>query len=153
MIYLASDHAGYQLKEDIKDFLGENGIDYIDMGPETYERLDDYPDYIIPAAEKVAENPEEHKGIVFGGSGQGEAVAANKVRGIRAVVYCIRGEMDEEAVRLTREHNDANILSIGAGFVKPEVAKQVVSLWLETPFPGEERHARRIEKIRKYEAE
>jgi len=148
MIYLASDHAGFRLKEAIKAFLEENDIEFADIGPETYDQLDDYPDYAIPAAMKVAENPEEHRGIILGGSGQGEAMAANKVKGIRAVVF-YGGSQD--IVTLSKEHNDANVLALGARFLDLEEARQAVRLWLETPFSKEERHLRRTGKIRRYE--
>lgn len=147
MIYLASDHAGFELKEKIEEFLKSTGHEVEDIGPYQLDPADDYPDLIYPAAKKISEDPSS-KGIIFGKSGQGEAVVANKVKGIRAVVY-YGGRQD--LIRLTREHNDANILSLGAGFVSEEEAKKVVDEWLNTKFTNEERHVRRIEKIRKLE--
>lgn len=148
MIYLASDHAGFQLKKEIIGFLESESKEYIDVGPHSYDPKDDYPDYVIAAAEKVAKNPEMHKGIIIGGSGQGELIAANKVKGIRAVLY-YGGPKD--IIILSRTHNNANVLSIGARFINTDEAKKVVSLWLQTVFPGEERHVRRIRKIKDYE--
>lgn len=148
MIFIASDHAGYDLKESLKDFFEEMDLQYTDMGPYSYDELDDYPDYIYPAASKVAENPDLHKGIVIGGSGQGEAIVANKVRGIRAGLY---NGGPIEIVSLTRTHNNANVLALGARFLTEDLAREAVRNWLSTSFPGEERHQRRIEKIDRLE--
>jgi len=145
MIFIASDHAGYDLKETLKDLLKEMDLDFIDIGPHLYNELDDYPDFIFPAAKKVAEDPDLHKGIVIGGSGQGEAIVANKVKGIRAGLY---NGGPEEIVSLTRTHNNANVLALGARFLTSGQARKVVRSWLETSFPGDKRHQRRIEKIR-----
>lgn len=143
-VYIASDHAGFELKESLKTFLLQNPEYYIeDMGPSTLDTSDDYPDYILPLARKVSEEAGS-MGIVIGGSGEGEAMAANKVSGIRAAEY-YGGNTD--IVRLSREHNDANILSLGARFISTEDAKRAVALWLSTPFSKDERHVRRIEKL------
>lgn len=147
MIYLASDHAGFDLKNILVTYLKSENYQCEDLGPYTYEELDDYPDLIIPAAQKVAENP-ENLGIVLGGSGQGEAIAANKVNGIRAIVYY---GGNSEIITLSKLHNNANILSIGARFVDPEEIKKTVKLWLDTKFTNEERHQRRIDKLTKFE--
>jgi len=147
-IIIGSDHAGYKLKERIKEYLDGLGFEYEDLGPESLDPSDDYPDYIVPAAKKVAENLEENKGIVIGGSGQGEAIAANKVKGVRAAVY-YGGSLD--IVKLSRTHNDSNVLSLGARFLTHEEAIEAVKVWLETAFKNEERHKRRIEKIRAFE--
>ena len=147
MIYIASDHAGFELKNKLISFLKEIGQEHEDIGPPSYDKLDDYPDYIIPAAKKVAENP-NNRGIVIGGSGQGEAIAANKVKGIRAALY-YGGPKD--IVQLSKTHNNSNILSLGARFLNEEETKEVVKLWLETSFTEEERHSRRISKIKEYE--
>lgn len=147
MIYLASDHAGFELKEEIKKYLGELGMEVEDMGAFSLDPADDYPDYVIPAAKKVSEDPENNRGIVLGGSGQGEAIAANKVKGIRAAVY-YGGSLD--IVKLSRQHNDANILSLGARFLTGDQAKEAVKVWLETKFEGD-RHERRIKKIQALE--
>ena len=144
-IFLGADHAGFELKEHIKKYLLDSGIEVVDEGAHKFDPEDDYPDFIEPAAEKVA-NDSDSRGIIFGGSGQGEAIAANKVKGIRAAVY-YGGNM--EIARLSRTHNDANILSLGARFLAKEEAVEAVKLWLETDFSNEARHARRIRKISK----
>ena len=146
MIYLASDHAGFELKEHLKNVFDGLKLKYEDLGPETLDESDDYPDFIIPAAKKVVENPGS-RGIVIGGSGQGEAIAANKVNGVRAAVYYGK---DLEIVKLSRLHNDSNILSLGARFLTKNEASEAVKLWLETDFENG-RHNRRISKIKNYE--
>ena len=142
-IGLAADHAGYELKEELKDFIESMGHTVKDFGATELDEDDDYPDFIQPAAEAVA-NEKVDKAIVLGGSGQGEAMVANRIKGVRAAVFYggIRN-----IIRLSREHNDANILSLGAGFIDEETAKEVVQMWLEADFSDEERHARRIKKL------
>lgn len=143
-IYLGTDHAGYELKEQLKQFLiSELGYDVVDFGAESFDGEDDYPDFIKPVAKAVA-NDGDSLGIVLGGSGQGEAITANRQQGVRAVVY-YGGPI--EIIKLSREHNNANILSLGARFVSFDDAKSVVKLWLDTPFSQKERHQRRIKKI------
>ncbi|MBI3634298.1 MAG: RpiB/LacA/LacB family sugar-phosphate isomerase [Candidatus Yonathbacteria bacterium] len=142
-IYIGTDHAGFELKEKLVIFLKELGYMVEDFGAYSYESQDDYPDFIRKVAEAVAQDPLS-RGFVLGGSGQGEAMCANRVNGARAAVY-YGGAVD--IVVLSREHNDANILSLGARFIDEEEAKEVVRVWLETPFSGEERHIRRIKKI------
>ena len=148
MIYVASDHAGFYLKEEIINFLKEEGVDCVDIGPSCFDKEDDYPDYIIPAAKKVAENPSENKGIIIGNSGQGEAIAANKVAGIRTVLFY---GGPEEIIVLSKIHNDANVLSLGAHFINSDEAKNAVKLWLQHKFFNENRHIRRINKINDFE--
>ncbi|MFM7088968.1 MAG: RpiB/LacA/LacB family sugar-phosphate isomerase [Candidatus Paceibacterota bacterium] len=155
-IYLASDHAGFTIKEELKKYLPELGLGYevVDMGAFARNDEDDYPDFILPLAREVAAvgpEHEERRGIVLGGSGQGEAMCANRVQGIRAAVFY--GQEDNivstdtfEIVKLAREHNDANILSIGARFVDIDEAKFAVELFLKTEFSKDERHVRRINK-------
>ncbi len=143
IIYLGADHAGFRLKEKLKEYLKEQGAETQDLGVFALDPDDDYPDFIIPVARKVAENGEENRGIVFGWSGQGEAMAANKVKGIRAAVY-YGGSLGQ--VRLSRQDNNANVLSLGAGFLTKEQAIEAVALWLKTPFEGG-RHERRLKKI------
>ncbi len=142
-IYIGTDHAGFELKEKLVPFLKEFGHTVEDFGAYTYNTEDDYPDFIRLVAEAVARDPES-KGFILGGSGQGEAMCANRVKGARATVY-YGGAVD--IVVLSREHNDANILSLGARFIDYEEAKEVARVWLETPFLGDERHTRRIKKI------
>lgn len=144
-IFIGTDHAGFELKEILVVFLRAEGHDVEDLGAHSFEALDDYPDFIRPVAEAVARD-QESRGIILGGSGQGEAMCANRVKGVRAAVYY--GGAVDIAV-LSREHNDANILSIGARFVETDEAKEVVRVWLETPFSGVEKHARRIAKLDK----
>ncbi len=142
-IHLASDHAGFNHKEAIKAYLEGEGIAVVDHGAFQYEEGDDYPDFIAPAAAAVAEDQDD-MAIIFGYSGQGEAMVANRLGGVRAMVYY--GEPMETLV-LSRQHNAANVLSIGAHFVSVEDCLQAVKLWLETPFSNEERHVRRLEKF------
>jgi ribose 5-phosphate isomerase B len=166
-IYLATDHAGFELKEVVKKFLTEKGHAVKDLGAFQYDKNDDYPDYVKIAAEAVSKcaqgsHPEHSEGsrdsssanwrtqndkcvaIVFGGSGQGEAMVANRYKGVRAtVVY----KFDRAIIKLSREHNNANVLSIGARFLGERKALKAVELWLATPFSGEERHQRRINKF------
>tara|TARA_Y100000310_G_scaffold339032_2_gene430450 strand:- start:5325 stop:5783 length:459 start_codon:yes stop_codon:yes gene_type:complete len=146
-IYLATDHAGFDLKEVIKRYLKEQGIEVEDMGAFTLDKQDDYPDFILPAAGKVAENPQERVGLIFGGTGQGEAIAANKVKGIRACVY-YGGSL--ELVERSRSHNNANVLSLGARFLTIEEAIDAIEMWLRTEFTGG-RHERRIKRITQFE--
>ena len=146
-VYLGSDHAGFELKEEIKSYLQENGYEVEDCGAFTFDKNDDYPDFIAKAAINVSKNPNS-KGIVFGKSGAGECIVANKIKGIRAILG-----FNKENVKLSRLHNDANILSLGSAFVNDELAKELVELFLETPFSNEERHKRRIDKITKIENE
>ncbi len=143
-IYIGTDHAGFELKEALKKYLAEIGHEVEDKGAFSLNLEDDYPDFIRPVAEAVAADPENTRGIVLGGSGQGEAMTANRLKGVRAAVY-YGGE--REIIKLSREHNNANILSLGARFISAEEAKEAVKLWLDTPFSGEARHIRRIEKI------
>lgn len=141
-IFLGADHAGFELKEEIKKFLLKSGYEVEDKGAFSYDIGDDYPDLILPVAKKVVRNSNS-KGIVFGASGQGEAMVANKIKGIRAAVY-YGGNLD--IVKLSRTHNNANILSLGARFLSKEGAIEAVKLWLNTDFSNEARHARRVKK-------
>ena len=148
-IYIGTDHAGFELKEELKKFLKDLGCEVEDKGAYEFNKEDDYPDFILPVVKAVAEDIArdlDSRGIVIGGSGQGEAIVANKVKNIRAaVVY------DEYSAKMSREHNDANIVSLGTRTLSADKAKKLVKLWLETPFSNEERHKRRIEKIKKIE--
>ena len=144
-IFLGTDHAGFELKEEIKKYLSKQGFEIYDMGALSFDPKDDYPDFIVPVAKKVAENP-NNKGIIFGASGQGEAIAANKIKGIRAALH-YGGNM--EIIRLSRTHNDSNVLSLGARFLTKEEAIGAVKTWLNTDFSNEKRHLRRIGKISK----
>lgn len=149
-IYLATDHAGFEIKEVLKEHLISQGMEVVDCGAHEYDAEDDYPDFIAPAAKAVSVDPENSRAIIFGGSGQGEAIVANKFPNVRAAVfYGGPGEI----VTLSREHNDANVLSFGARFVSPEEVKRLVDVWLSEEFTGAERHQRRINKIKKIEQE
>ena len=142
-LYIGSDHAGYELKEKLKIYLEELSYKVKDEGAFEYKPEDDYPDYIEKVATEVA-NDEGSMGIVLGGSGEGEAMDANRFEGVRACEF-YGGNTD--IVKVSREHNDANILSIGARFISEEDAKKAVKIFLETKFSGDERHIRRINKM------
>lgn len=144
-IYLATDHAGFELKEQVKSwFLQEHNIEVIDVGAEVYDGQDDFTDFISRAAEAVSANPTENCAIIFGGSGQGEAMMANRFKNVRATVYY---GGDESIITLSREHNDANVLSIGARFVTFDLAKNVIWDWLNVPSSSEEKYRRRNSKM------
>ncbi len=145
-IYLATDHAGYELKEQIKVYLEEEGHEVYDCGALTLEQGDGYPEYMARAAEKVQEDAfhAPSMAVIFGGSGVGEAIVANRFAHVRAVVYA-GGPLD--VIKVSREHNDTNVLSIGARFVTVNEAKQAVDLFLLTPFSHAERHVDRIVEI------
>ncbi len=146
-IYLATDHAGFELKEAIKAYLEENSAyEVYDCGALTLEQGDDYPEYMARAAEKVQYDTmhDPSVAIIFGGSGVGEGIVANRFRHVRAVVYA-GGPLD--VIKVSREHNDTNVLSLGARFVSVNEAKQAVDLFLNTQFSHDERHADRIIQI------
>ena len=140
-IVLATDYAGFELKEHVKNMLLNKDIEIKDFGAYSYDSQDDYPDFILPAAQYIADN--NFVGIIFGGSGQGEAIAANRIKGIRAAVFY---NGPDEIVQLSKLHNNANVLSIGARFVNQSRAEEIIDLWLSTSFE-EGRHQRRIEKL------
>ncbi len=146
-IYLATDHAAYELKEYIKKGLSAGGYEIEDCGAHSFDPNDDYPDIIKIAAQKVAAESGSY-GVVFGKSGTGEAIVANKIKGVRAVIA-----FNEENVRLSREHNNCNVISIGSQFVTNEQAVQLIRLFVNTKFSDEERHQRRVDKISQIENE
>jgi len=141
-IHIATDHAGLDLKNNIRDYLISKSHEVTDHGAHEYDALDDYPDYIFPCAKAVASDVES-RGIILGGSGQGEAMAANRVKGVRAAVF-YNGPV--EIVKLSREHNNANILSLGARFMTEDEIYGVIEMWLDESFGGG-RHQRRIDKL------
>lgn len=150
-IYIASDHAGFALKDELKGFLITLGYNVIDKGPFTLDENDDYPDCISPVALEVSKDLNA-KGIVIGGTGQGEAIVCNRYKGVRAVVFygeheCKDGRVIPNIIKLSREHNDSNIISLGARILNSSEAKIAVNLWLGTKFSGDERHIRRIKKL------
>lgn len=144
-VYLGSDHAGLELKQRLVEHLRQLGHDPVDCGPAAYDADDDYPPYVLLAASRVAEDPGS-LGIVIGGSGNGEAIAANKVRGVRCALA-----FSDDTARLGREHNNANVLSLGARMYDDATALRFAELFMTTPFTGEERHVRRISQLTAYE--
>ncbi len=144
-IYLAGDHAGFKLKEKIKKYLKKHH-QIEDFGPLSYIKDDDYPDYTIPLAEAVSKN-KQSLGIVIAGSGIGECIAANKVKGTRAVMINEYNKL----TTISKAHDNTNILCLGSWFLKEKEAKKIISLWIKTKFSEETRHKRRLNKISKYE--
>jgi ribose 5-phosphate isomerase B len=144
-VYLGSDHAGFELKQHLIGWLKAAGHEAVDCGPEVYDAADDYPVFVLRAAERTAADPGS-LGIVIGGSGNGEAIAANKVKGIRAALA-----WSDETAKLGREHNNANVISIGARMHDLDTATRFVRLFLETPYSNEARHSRRITMLSDYE--
>ena len=142
IIHIATDHAGLELKEKVKSYLSKLDYEIIDHGAYEYDALDDYPDFIFPCAKAVS-NDLNSKGIILGGSGQGEAMAANRVKGVRAAVFY---NGPDEIIKLSRQHNNANILSLGARFMSDQEMYKIIELWLSTDFESG-RHKRRIEKL------
>lgn len=158
-IALSTDHAGFEQLKLLQEFLTAQGHECVNFGPQEFDAEDDYPDFIFPAAKAIA-GGECEAGIIMGGSGQGEAMTANRVKGIRCAVYygpakavgaidASGGEAadDYEILRLSREHNNANVLSLAARFVSQQEIEQAVTIWLKETFSGAERHARRIAKL------
>ncbi len=156
-IYFATDHAGYELKNELVEYVSsELGYEVVDEGAHEYNKEDDYPDFIHKAAQAVSEDPEGRRAIIIGGTGQGEAMAANRHSGVRAAVYYGEPAMGPQAdadgiemgvVTLSREHNNANVLSLGARFLGKDEIRGVIKRWLEQSFSAKERHVRRIQKI------
>jgi ribose 5-phosphate isomerase B len=144
-VHIGSDHAGFELKEHLAAFLGERQYDVVDHGPVDYDPVDDYPPHVLRAAVAVVNDPGS-LGIVIGGSGNGEAIAANKVRGVRAALA-----WNDDTATLGRAHNDANVVSIGARMHTIDEATRLVEQFLTTPFSGDPRHARRIGMVMHYE--
>ena len=156
---LTTDHAGFDASKALKGWLESEGHEVVDFGPKEFDSEDDYPDFMFPAAQAVASGDCE-KGIILGGSGQGEAMAANRVKGVRAAVFygpvAAKGAVDAEGntsedpyeiVKLSRQHNDANVLSLSARFLSEDEMKQAIQIWLAEPFSGADRHSRRITKL------
>lgn len=144
MVFIGSDHAGFKCKEYIKKFLDEYGEEYIDFGNTEYDPDDDYTDFGYTVAKQVIEN--EGRGLLFCGNAEGICMVANKVKGIRAAIG-----YNEYAARTSREDDDSNILCLPGRVLTYEEAKQIVKVWLETPFSNEERHKRRLAKMKKIE--
>jgi ribose 5-phosphate isomerase B len=144
-LHIGSDHAGLELKNELLAHLVNNGHDVTDHGPYEYDALDDYPDFCIPAAQAVAKDPAS-LGVVIGGSGNGEQIAANKVKGIRAVLA-----WSIDTAKLGKEHNNANVVSIGGRMHSLDQCKEIIDAFIATPFSNDERHIRRINKMSKFE--
>jgi len=144
-VHLGSDHAGLELKEHLLNWLADHGFEAVDHGPFVHDPADDYPVFCLRAAEAVADE-DGSLGIVIGGSGNGEAIAANKVKGVRAALV-----WNEETAVLAREHNDANVISLGGRMHALDDLTRFIAVFLETGFPGDERHARRIGMLTAYE--
>lgn len=143
-IYLGSDHAGFELKEKLKKYFKEKGINYQDLGTYSLDSVD-YPDYAFSAAKKVAKE-KNSRGILICGTGTGMVIAANKIKGIRAVAA-----YDKYSAEMSRLHNNTNVLGLRGRFFSFGKIKEIISIWLDTPFSGEERHKRRINKIKQFE--
>jgi len=144
-VHLGADHAGFELKEYLRQHLAQAGLEVVDHGPPEYDAQDDYPPYCLRAAQAVVADPGS-LGIVVGGSGNGEQIAANKVRGVRAALA-----WNLDTARLARQHNDANVLAIGGRMHELDEATAFVDAYLAEPFSGDDRHARRIAMLAQYE--
>lgn len=158
-IAITTDHAGFEALKELKTYLESLGHECIDYGPTVFDAEDDYPEFMFPAARAVAAG-ECERGVIMGGSGQGEAMAANRIAGVRAALFygpvTAKAAVDAdgtlsddpyEIVKLSRQHNDANVLSLSGRFLTLDEMKTALKLWLETPFSGAERHTRRIRKL------
>ena len=146
-VHIGGDHAAFELLTDLVAFLERNGHEVTNHGPHTYDAVDDYPVFVLRAAAAVAADPGSF-GVVLGGSGNGEQMAANKVAGIRAALC-----YDDELARLAREHNDAQVISIGARMATVEQARSMVEIFLATPFSNDPRHVRRIDMVSAFESD
>ena len=143
LIYIGSDHRGFQLKESLKNFLRNSGYKVIDLGNAQFQDGDDYPDFAAPVAKKISLDPSA-RGIVICGSGAGVDIVANRHPNVRSVLA-----INPDQVAVTRSDDDTNVLSLAADYTDEEAARKIVSIWLQTPFSGEERHQRRLKKIEK----
>ncbi|MGW4465766.1 ribose-5-phosphate isomerase [Micromonospora sp. NBC_01796] len=144
-VYLGSDHAGFELKVHLVNHLAKQGYEVVDVGPHVFDPDDDYPAFCLHTGDNVVDDPDS-LGVVIGGSGNGEQIAANKVAGVRAALA-----WSVETAQLSRQHNDANVVAVGARQHTLDEATAIVEAFLTTPFSGNERHARRIEQVTEYE--
>ncbi len=158
-VAITTDHAGFERLKELKTYIESLGHQCVDFGPTSFDADDDYPDFMFPAAQAVASGDCE-RGIIMGGSGQGEAIAANRIKGVRAALFYglaiakepidAEGNLSDdpyEIVKLSRQHNDANVLSLSGRFLSLDEMKTAIAIWFDTPFTGLERHARRIKKL------
>jgi ribose 5-phosphate isomerase B len=158
-IAVSTDHTGFEHLKHLKEYLTAQGHDCQDFGPAGFDEADDYPDFMFPAAQAVAKGDCE-AGIILGGSGQGEAMAANRIKGVRCTLFygpvAARSAVDAEGtlsddpyeiLKLSRQHNHANVLSLGVRFLTIDETKQAIQTWLETPYNDAERHVRRVKKL------
>lgn len=150
IIHIGADHAGYELKEALVNYLQKLNYEVFDHGAHLYDEFDDFPDFIAPVSQAVSDRPNSVKGIVIGGSGQGEAMVANQFPNVRAAVfYGNKIYKNSDIIKLSRQHNDSNVLSLGARFLTTSEAKNAVKTWLTTPFSGDYKYIRRIKKAEK----
>ena len=146
MLYLATDHRGFKLKEELKKYFLEQGFEIEDVGAFAYNQDDDYVDFASTAAQKIVENPSMHKGIFICGSGHGMDMVANKFKGVKSALA-----FNEVVARQSREHEDANVLVFASDWIEPEKAEDLVTIWLGKSFGGAERNIRRLNKIKEIE--
>lgn len=150
-IFIGTDHAGYVLKEALVIALTAQGHEVVDKGAFKYDESDDYPDFVIPVAQEVSKDPDGSRGIILGGTGEGEAIVANRFPHVRAIVYYgrVKPVVEDESgiLHRARSHNNANVLSLGARYFTEEDLLEIVNFWLKAPYSGEERHVRRNNKI------
>lgn len=149
-IVIASDHAGFELKKHLISYIEDMGFEVTDFGPLLYDENDDYPDYVKSVGEYISQNhnPEEYRGVVIGGSGQGENICANRYANVRsALIYGNDFDLNQNMAKLSREHNNANVISFGSRFIENEMAAELLKIWLLEKFTGDERHVRRLSKI------
>jgi ribose 5-phosphate isomerase B len=142
LIYIGADHQGFKLKEALKGFLKNKGYEVVDLGNDHYDENDDYPDFAAKVAKAVSDDPENRRGILICRSGAGVDIVANRFKGVRSVLA-----ISPDQVYLSRNDDDTNVLSLASEFINEETAQKVVLTWLTTPFPGEEKHKRRLQKI------
>ncbi|MES2315764.1 MAG: RpiB/LacA/LacB family sugar-phosphate isomerase [Patescibacteria group bacterium] len=150
-IFVGTDHAGYGLKEKLVVFLRAQGHEVVDKGAYTYDEEDDYPDFAIPVAKEVSKDPDGSRGIILGGTGEAEAMIANRFPHVRAIAYYGKStpvvEDESGILARSRKHNNSNVLSLGARYFTEEAMMEVVNFWLITPYAADERHIRRLAKI------
>jgi len=146
LIYIGADHQGFQLKEILKKFLEDQGYEVVDVGNDHYDENDDYPDFAKLVARAIKQDPSNRRGILICGSGIGMDIVANKFKGVRSALVS-----NPDQAYLSKNHDDTNVLSLGADFSDEEQAEKILSTWLATPFSNKEHHKRRLEKIRQLE--